>query len=832
MSLLKRTFSMKKTLLILCSSLLVLTGCNKSSKKVEPITAVTLERNNVTLNVGDRYKLNVTLTGGDENSKIYYYSMNPKIAAINSQGYITAVAKGETNILVHANDIEQVCHVRVSTPVVDNVLVRNGSVILSFDGGDYIESRTFNSPLELAYTARDGLLVYRENNEFIANTDVLKTTVTENKAQQIRNNISYMSFITNFRDSEYGVLLDDDRSGEDRAFAAHFQALEKKISEMSDDEILTYSEEHNENFFSYYGKDIRSTGGYVSKDTLTFYEEELEDKEESVNTLDLIKAIISLIQRIDFENNELEKIDYIGLLSQMSDGDLISEETNATLSAIGNTLAVILGGVDVKKESYIKNSKNYVNLDFTFNGNAKKAVMRVVLGMLGLPTIMSNLFDMVNIGDVGSKVTLYRGDDGHTHIAGFEFYGKGQASEDSKEIGVHAQINIDENAREDNNLFKTVDARNYRLRNDASIFDKFYAKLNYLIDYSNLGFRRNEISITKDSIALYEEALSQYPSLPDSVKGMLEGGYDELKIQNELLKIKNSVNDVVNSLDFSTIDTVDKVIEALEDIIEYKDWDLRLKEENESHYNSVKNIQNSFLEAFSNRIDAFKLNAESVKENNDKAAVVNLIDEYSSIITFYQDFVGTLVIPAKYSKRNFVGELSDYFDSFEEMLVSNGTELNELTRLSTDCFVRYVELIQDDTDLFEQLLDLSLLNKCIDGYSNSILGIRRSHEAGSLELRTKLNLNTETREKIVNASNAYQNNMYDELMNLFKELVKAEGSEEITAKKAAFNAQALVVQAKLLEVNACETAMYGYRISDASIQNKINALIDMAKDIE
>ena len=120
---------MKKTLLILCSSLLVLTGCNKSSKKVEPITAVTLESNNVTLNVGDRYKLNVTLTGGDENSKIYYYSMNPKIAAINSQGYITAVAKGETNILVHANDIEQVCHVRVSTPVVDNVLVRNDGTI-------------------------------------------------------------------------------------------------------------------------------------------------------------------------------------------------------------------------------------------------------------------------------------------------------------------------------------------------------------------------------------------------------------------------------------------------------------------------------------------------------------------------------------------------------------------------------------------------------------------------------------------------------------------------------------------------------------------------------
>ena len=320
--------------------------------------------------------------------------------------------------------------------------------------------------------------------------------------------------------------------------------------------------------------------------------------------------------------------------------------------------------------------------------------------------------------------------------------------------------------------------------------------------------------------------------MPDSVKGMLEGGYDELKIQNELLRIKNTVNDVVSSLDFTTIDTVDEVIEALENLNEYKDWDLRLKEENESHYNSVKAIQNSFLEGFKNRLNAFKVNASSAEVINNKTEVLDLINEYSSIITFYQDFVETLVLPAKYSKRNFVGELSNYFDEFEEMLVVRGTELNELTRLSTDCFVRYVELIQDDADLFEQLLDLSLLNKCIDGYSNSIVGIRRSQEAGSLELRTKLNLNAETREKIVAASNAYQNDMYDELMNLFKELIKAEGSEEITAKKAAFNAQALVVQAKLLEVNACETAMYGYRISDPSIQNKINALIDMAKDIE
>lgn len=833
MSLLKRTFSMKKTLLILCSSLLVLTGCKKkTTTKVEPITAVTLASNNITLNVGDRYKLNVTLTGGNADSKIYYYSMNPKIAAINSQGYITAVAKGETNILVHANDIEQICHVRVSTPIVDNVLVRNGSVILSFDGGDYLEKRTFNSPLELGYTARDGLLVYRENNEFIANTDILKTTDTENKAQQIRNNIDYVNYVSNFNDSEYGIMLDDDRTGEERAFAAHFKALSKKIEAMSDDELLTYSENNNENFFSYYGEDIHSTGGYVSNDTLTFYEEELKDQEDSVETLDLTKAIIAIIQGIDFENNELEKMDYIGLLSNMSDGDLISEEQNQRLANIGKILSVVLGGMDIEKQTYDKNSKKYVDLTFTFNDNAKKTVMKMVLDTLGLPTILVNLFDTVNLGDMGGKLLLYRGDDSHTHIAGFEFYGKGKVSEDSKEINFHSKVNIDENAREDNNLFKTVDARNYRLRNDASIFDKFYEKLNYLIDYSGEGFRRSAISITKDSIAQYQEALSQYPSLPDSVKAMLKEGYDELKISNELLKIKNAVNDVVESLDFTVIDTVDEVKAALEDITDYKDWDLRLKEENESYYNSVKSIQKDFLDAFKNRLDAFVLDAGEVGEETDKDEVINLINEYSSIITFYQDFVSTLVIPAKYSKNNFVGELNSYFDLFEEKLVASGTELNELTDLSTDCFVRYVELIQDDSDMFEQLLDTTLLTKSIEGYSNSILGVRRSTEAGSLELRAKLNLNVELRTKIINASDKYQNDIYEDLLATFKELVKAEGTSEFDTKRAEFDAKALVAQAKMLLVNNAENAMFGYRVSDTSIQNKINALIDMVSDLE
>ena len=67
-------------------------------------TAIKVDVTDLTLNVGDTYTLEVSLTPTTSSSTVSYESSNTKVATVGKKGKITAKARGNCVVLVKTNN--------------------------------------------------------------------------------------------------------------------------------------------------------------------------------------------------------------------------------------------------------------------------------------------------------------------------------------------------------------------------------------------------------------------------------------------------------------------------------------------------------------------------------------------------------------------------------------------------------------------------------------------------------------------------------------------------------------------------------------------------------
>lgn len=70
----------------------------------KPCTGITLDKTSVTLNVGDTHTIKATLTPADTTDEVTYTSSDTKVASVDANGKVTAVAEGTATITVKCGD--------------------------------------------------------------------------------------------------------------------------------------------------------------------------------------------------------------------------------------------------------------------------------------------------------------------------------------------------------------------------------------------------------------------------------------------------------------------------------------------------------------------------------------------------------------------------------------------------------------------------------------------------------------------------------------------------------------------------------------------------------
>ncbi|RRD63122.1 Ig-like domain-containing protein [Tannerella forsythia] len=100
-----------------------------------PVKSVSLDVNSLTLEKGDKKKLTATVLPSEADNKgITWHSSEQKVATVNEQGLVTAVAKGQTKITVKTDDggFTAICEVTVTDPfAVTGVTLDETELILS-----------------------------------------------------------------------------------------------------------------------------------------------------------------------------------------------------------------------------------------------------------------------------------------------------------------------------------------------------------------------------------------------------------------------------------------------------------------------------------------------------------------------------------------------------------------------------------------------------------------------------------------------------------------------------------------------------------------------------
>ena len=196
-----------------------------SSIEIEVVTEIEeilVDIDNITLQIGENYKINTLIYPKDATDKtIKYESLDNDIATIDSNGSINAITKGETQIKISSGKVEKL----IDILVIDKI----NSDDLKFDNNLSIEANIINGIDITKNTVLDiKNLIYTEYEINIYNAD--------NKLLEDNDLVGTGSYINISKDAntiiEYKVLIYGDVNGDGKINSVDLLVLQRHILEI------------------------------------------------------------------------------------------------------------------------------------------------------------------------------------------------------------------------------------------------------------------------------------------------------------------------------------------------------------------------------------------------------------------------------------------------------------------------------------------------------------------------------------------------------------------------------------------------------------------------
>ena len=140
---------------------------NVTSALIE-VTGITLDKSSLTLNEGEYETLTATVKPDDATDKtITWKSDNDKIAAVDANGKVTAVAAGSTTITAKAGEKSATCNVTVSNNIIEVTAITLNKSNLTLEEGEYETLTATVKPDD----ATDKTITWKSDNDKIAAVD-------------------------------------------------------------------------------------------------------------------------------------------------------------------------------------------------------------------------------------------------------------------------------------------------------------------------------------------------------------------------------------------------------------------------------------------------------------------------------------------------------------------------------------------------------------------------------------------------------------------------------------------------------------------------------------
>lgn len=148
--------------------------------EIKPLS-ISLEEREVSLSVGEIYKLNYSFSPSDASSEVVWYSSNAEVAVVNTNGEVTALSNGDTMITVKTSDgaLSDECIVHVVVPVEDVTI--DAHELQLEKGASFLLSATIvpsdASNKNVIWSSMNSDVVSIDDNGFITANDYGETSV-------------------------------------------------------------------------------------------------------------------------------------------------------------------------------------------------------------------------------------------------------------------------------------------------------------------------------------------------------------------------------------------------------------------------------------------------------------------------------------------------------------------------------------------------------------------------------------------------------------------------------------------------------------------------------
>lgn len=703
---------MKKRVFVLTNMMfLLLAGCGKSSeKKTSPIP-------------------NDKPTATEEKTTNKDTTSKPEVIKNRTKG---AVFNSDINLSFFVADIKSAIK---NLPVDVNYAV-NSDGLLNLNGETAVEMKA-DLTKATSYQDKDGNTV-SSTDAAIDNMNAFKSLVTIPQT---------FSKVTSLLSIPFSDVFPGQYKALGYEFTKMMNSIPKKTSsnETARANALKALEGESLSFY------LNQTGQYFSEthqsgndEKARAYTESISEKPSDSSTVTDIMELISILQEMDI--SEIQKLDFISLLENIQNGDIITDEMNEQLRAIYEKLRkysdIFVGGMNVEKTGKT-NEDGTVDAGFRFYLNdyglsqLDKAFVDAISTMTGQKSEeLESLLPQLKFTDATVAIDLYRGDDQYTHFGGCYFnfaFDVGNEGESKKSNNITMKLVMDHNNGENlsSDYFGSLEKRNQHYKKVSDEFNSYYEKIGKSVSYFDGDSNPGSLDISKENGDILDAAVILYDTLDDDTKFMLTDAVDKNTIKknydegrDEVKKAASIYNTLYNLEEIKGSHSLVSASTAFDKAMEYKNWELAFKELDSSTYDKVLKVEKDALDSLESQIESYKTSISSLSDDASDAEIKAVLQtELSALRKEVKNYMPSTILgvptDAKYSSSLF---LTDELKEKRASLVTTALDgpLSQIESLNQDYYVNHLKkIVSDATKTGKEINDA--FNSFVNTYHDTIV---------------------------------------------------------------------------------------------------------------
>lgn len=723
--------------------------------------------------------------------------------------------------------------------------VFNSDINLSFFVAD-IKSSIKNLPIDVNYAVNsDGLFNLNGETAVELKADLTKANAYQDKDGNtvsstdvaIDNMNAFKSLVTipqtfSKVTSLLSIPLSDAFPGQYKALGYEFtkmmNSIPKKTSSNESARANALKALGGENLSLY----LNQTGQYFSEthqsgndEKARAYTESISETPSDNSTVTEIMELISILQEMDI--SEIQKLDFISLLENIQNGDVITDEMNEQLRAIYEQLRkyadIFVGGMNIEKTGKT-NEDGTVDAGFRFYLNdyglsqLDKAFVDVISGMTGQDSEeLESLLPQLKFTDATVAIDLYKGDDQYTHFGGcyFNFAFDVGSDESKKSNNITMELVMDHNNGEklSSDYFGSLEKRNQHYKKVSDEFNSYYDKIGKSVSYFDGDCNPGSLDISKENGDNLDAAVILYDTLNDDTKFMLTDAVDKSTIKKNYNegrdKVKNAIkiyNTLYNLEEIKGSHSLASVATAFNKAMEYKNWELAFKELDSSAYDKVLKVEKDALDSLENQIESYKASISSLSEDASDAEIKAVLQtELSALRKEVKNYKPSTILglktDAKYPSSLF---LTDELKEKRDSLVTNALDgpLYQIESLNQDYYVNHLkEIVLDTTKTGKEINDAfnSFVNTYHDTIVASLIG------GSSAETNIIAKAKEQVKENYKSAVAPYFQELTDKAIAAYTKMK----NENTDTNKTAFTKAVNEAKSVLRAAEECEKKVFG-----------------------